>query len=107
MFAGAKKKTKVSVKKSDKWKEVLEHIDPKGMKCPKCKKPGGMKAQCLMLLSVPLAKGGGVKLAGIPIGHAQVKEHWEKNKPKAVVCIVCGAKFEYVEGDGLKSTDEE
>ena len=99
-FGKAKQKTKSSEK------EKASAPDPKGMRCPECKEPGFLTAVMLWVLRVPLAKGGGVKLTGIKIHRGIAKDWWNtKQKVKKVVCGKCAAKFEYVEGEGLKPLD--
>ncbi len=78
----------------------------KGVKCPDCKKVGGLTAVCVMVVRAPFAKGGGMKLAGVSITHKTAKEAWEK-RPKKIVCTNCGVKFTYEDGKGLVKLDKE
>lgn len=75
--------------------------DPKGMRCPACKERGTLRAVCVVTFEAPIAKGGGLKMAGISVTHSVVKDAWEK-QPKTIVCRNEECKEQFVYDGGLK-----
>lgn len=95
---------KIKGKKKSNGEDVS--ADKKGMKCPACKKKGMLRAICVITVEAPIAKGGGIKLAGIPVTHKTAKEAWDKQE-KTIVCrnTKCATKFVYE--DGLQRVQDE
>ncbi len=70
------------------------------MRCPICKADDAIQARVVLKLQAPLAKGGGLKLAGA-FTQDEIRRQWD-GQPKNCVCAKCGAAFVYVAGEGLK-----
>lgn len=71
----------------------------RAMRCPACKVDDAIHARVILRLQVPLAKGGGLKLAGA-FTQDEIRAQWDK-QPKNCVCVKCGAAYVYTDGVGL------
>ncbi len=69
------------------------------MRCPACKADDAIEARVALRLQAPLAKGGGLKLAGA-FTQDEIRAQWQQQK-KNCVCVRCGAAYLYVDGEGL------
>lgn len=76
----------------------------KGIRCPGCRVRGHIVGIASIIVKAPLAKGGGIKMGGIPVTHAIVKAAWDKQTRKLCVCQNCKASLTYETPGGLKVT---
>jgi hypothetical protein len=73
------------------------------MRCPVCKADEAITARVVLRLDAPLAKGGGLKLAGA-FTQDEIRRQWHEQK-KNCHCRECGAAFVYVDGEGLTGNE--
>lgn len=85
------------------------------MKCPKCRE-GEIVGTVIKVWTLPLAKGGGLKVTGDDaMTVAALRARWDasvideeggEGGYHLVECGACGARFEYVLGEGLRPRRE-
>lgn len=73
----------------------------KGIKCPICSSKSTVVACVPVVVEAPLARGGGIKMAGIPVNHKLVKTQWEATGTKFCRCTSCESLMTYTKDHGL------